>query len=542
MTGACPSCGTEVGADQRFCGDCGSALSKGAATTFARTVTIVTSDLQGSTALGERLDPESLREVMTTYIDEMRLVFERHGGTIEKIIGDAIVAVFGLPKSAEDDALRAVEAAAESLRAMASLNDHLEERWGVRLIVRTGVASGDVVVGEASAGQHVLTGPTVAIATAMEQNAPAQEVLLAESTFEAARDAIEVEPMAAVTPKGTTLSIPSYRLVSVVERTAPEGEPADLGGRICRTCGTDNADEGQFCTTCGSHLSARQQHRETRKTVTVIFADPKPSSVDGGPLDPERLRDVMSRYFDGMQRALEGHGATVEKFIGDAVMAVFGLPIRHEDDALRAVRAAREMQEALASLNAAFEAEHGITLANHIGVNTGEVVAGDASLGQRLVTGDTVNVAARLEQAAGSREILLGPLTHPARPRCRAGGTRGAADAQGQIRAGSGLPIAGGERSLRRGPAAKRYAHGGPGAGDGRSAGDVESGRQGACVPTGDGGRRCGRGQDQARHRVHIRQRRHGTAHPRPMPPLRRWHHVLAVARDRARRVRHPGR
>ena len=120
----------------------------------------------------------------------------------------------------------------------------------------------------------------------------------------------------------------------------------------------------------------------------------------------------MSRYFDGMQRALEGHGATVEKFIGDAVMAVFGLPIRHEDDALRAVRAAREMQEALPALNAAFEAEHGITLANHIGVNTGEVVAGDASLGQRLVTGDTVNVAARLEQAAGSLEILLGPLTH----------------------------------------------------------------------------------------------------------------------------------
>ena len=413
VTGACPSCGTDVGADQRFCGDCGSALSKGAATTFARTVTIVTSDLQGSTALGERLDPESLREVMTTYIDEMRLVFERHGGTIEKIIGDAIVAVFGLPKSADDDALRAIEAAAESLRAMASLNDHLEERWGVRLIVRTGVASGDVVVGEASAGQHVLTGPTVAIATAMEQNAPAQEVLLAESTFEATRDAIEVEPMAVVTPKGTTLSIPSYRLVSVVERTAPEGEATDVGRTYLPDLRHRQCGRGAVLhhLRLASHVRG-QQHRETRKTVTVIFADPKPSSIDGGPLDPEALRDVMSRYFDGMQRALEGHGATVEKFIGDAVMAVFGLPIRHEDDALRAVRAAREMQEALAGLNAAFEAEHGITLANHIGVNTGEVVAGDASLGQRLVTGDTVNVAARLEQAAGSREILLGPLTH----------------------------------------------------------------------------------------------------------------------------------
>jgi class 3 adenylate cyclase/predicted ATPase len=401
-----------VGAEQRFCGDCGAALSQGAATTFERVVTIVTSDLQGSTALGERLDPESLREVMTTYIDEMRLVFERHGGNIEKIIGDAIVAVFGLPKAAEDDALRAVEAAAESQRALASLNDHLDERWGVRLVVRTGVASGDVIVGEASAGEHVLTGPTVAIATAMEQNSPAQEVLLADSTYQAVGHAIEVEPMSPVTPKGTSLSIPSYRLVSVAERTSPAGLAIDIGGRTCQTCGTDNPDTGQFCTTCGSQLRPRQRHRETRKTVTVIFADPKPSSLDGSPLEPAALRDVMSRYFQGMQGALQGHGATVEKFIGDAVMAVFGLPIRHEDDALRAVRAARQMQDALPLLNAAFEAEYGITLANHIGVNTGEVVAGDASVGQRLVTGDTVNVAARLEQAAGPLEILLGPLTH----------------------------------------------------------------------------------------------------------------------------------
>jgi class 3 adenylate cyclase len=152
--------------------------------------------------------------------------------------------------------------------------------------------------------------------------------------------------------------------------------------------------------------------RDTRKTVTVVFADPKPTTADGSSPTPEALRDVMSRYFAGMQRALEGHGATVEKFIGDAVMAVFGLPVRHEDDALRAVRAASDMQRALPELNAQFEAEYGITLHNHIGVNTGEVVAGDASLGQRLVTGDIVNVAARLEQAAGSREILLGDLTH----------------------------------------------------------------------------------------------------------------------------------
>ncbi|HEY7527116.1 MAG TPA: adenylate/guanylate cyclase domain-containing protein, partial [Candidatus Limnocylindria bacterium] len=112
--GACPACGTQIGSGQRFCRQCGAALSRDAPTEFSRTATIVTSDLQGSTALGERLDPESLREVMTTYIDGMRSVFERHGGTIEKIIGDAIVAVFGLPFRHDDDPLRAVEAAAES--------------------------------------------------------------------------------------------------------------------------------------------------------------------------------------------------------------------------------------------------------------------------------------------------------------------------------------------------------------------------------------------------------------------------------------------
>jgi len=198
------------------CGYCGETLEQsGPASEIRRQATIVTSDLKGSTALGERLDPESLREVMTTYIDEMRAVFESHGGTIEKIIGDAIVAVFGLPIAQQDDALRAVEAAAETQRALVSLNDRLDARWGVRLTVRTGVATGDVVVGEASVGQHVLTGPTIAVATTMEQNSPPQEVLLAASTYEAVRDAIEAEPMGPVTPKGGGPSIDTYRLVSV---------------------------------------------------------------------------------------------------------------------------------------------------------------------------------------------------------------------------------------------------------------------------------------------------------------------------------------
>ena len=169
-----------------MCGSCGTPREEERPPPRSRRfATVVNSDLKGSTALGERLDPESLREVLTLYFDEMRAVFESHGGTIEKIIGDAIVAVFGLPVRHDDDALRAVEAAAESQRALAILNDRLEATWNVRLVVRTGVATGDVIFGEASIGQHVLTGDTMSISSAMEQNAPPLEVLIAGSTLRA---------------------------------------------------------------------------------------------------------------------------------------------------------------------------------------------------------------------------------------------------------------------------------------------------------------------------------------------------------------------
>jgi class 3 adenylate cyclase/Flp pilus assembly protein TadD len=411
----CPTCGTQSSPGFRVCGQCGSQLAADRPPEEIRRIaTVVTSDLKGSTALGEKLDPESLREVLTRYFDEMRVVFESHGGTIEKIIGDAIVAVFGLPSQRDDDALRAVQAAAESLRVLAVLNDQLEEKWGVRLITRTGVASGEVIVGELTAGAHVLTGETMRLAGAMEQNAPQLEVLLADSTYQLVKDQVETEPFGPVFARGSDEQLVAHRLLTVTGAVAegPARPEAEGAGRTCSVCGEQNPADHRFCGNCGSELTGRRTFQESRKTVTIVFADPKPVSIDDAPIGPEALRDVMSRYFRQMQGVLERHGATVEKFIGDAVMAVFGLPIRHEDDALRAVRAAAGMQAALPELNAAFEAQWGVTLGNHIGVNTGEVVAGDPSLGQRLVSGDTVNVAARLEQAAGSAEVLLGDLTY----------------------------------------------------------------------------------------------------------------------------------
>jgi class 3 adenylate cyclase len=120
----------------------------------------------------------------------------------------------------------------------------------------------------------------------------------------------------------------------------------------------------------------------------------------------------MTLYFEAMRSVLGSHGGTVEKFIGDAVMAVFGVPQAHEDDALRAVRAASEMRTALAALNQDLHREHGLTIAVRIGVNTGEVIAGDPSAGHNVVTGDVVNTAARLEQSAGTGDILIGEDTY----------------------------------------------------------------------------------------------------------------------------------
>ncbi|MDP8932164.1 MAG: AAA family ATPase [Actinomycetota bacterium] len=152
--------------------------------------------------------------------------------------------------------------------------------------------------------------------------------------------------------------------------------------------------------------------QEARKVVTVVFSDVVGSTALGQEVDPESLRRLMTRYFAEMKAVLERHGGTVEKFIGDAVMAVFGVPRVHEDDALRAVRAAVEMQEQLRALNEEFEASWGARITTRTGVNTGEVVAGDPRQGESFVVGDAVNVAARLEQSASPGEILIGRATY----------------------------------------------------------------------------------------------------------------------------------
>jgi class 3 adenylate cyclase len=178
---------------------------------------------------------------------------------------------------------------------------------------------------------------------------------------------------------------------------------------VCTSCGADNREEARYCDSCGAPLAEAAPVREVRKTVTVLFCDVTGSTALGERIDPESLRHVMARYFETAKAIVERHGGTVEKFIGDAVMAVFGVPAVHEDDALRAVRAAEELRGGLAELNDELEQSYGTRLELRMGVNTGEVVTGTE---ERLATGDAVNVAARLEQAAQPGEVLLGEKTY----------------------------------------------------------------------------------------------------------------------------------
>jgi class 3 adenylate cyclase/tetratricopeptide (TPR) repeat protein len=180
---------------------------------------------------------------------------------------------------------------------------------------------------------------------------------------------------------------------------------------VCSSCGVENATNSRFCRACGSPIPDAHG-AETRKVVTILFTDLAGSTAMGSRLDPESVRAVMTRYFQELGAVIRRYGGTTEKFIGDAIMAVFGVPQLHEDDAERAVRAAVAMRDALATLNEELEERWGVTIATRTGINTGEVVAGDATRGESFVIGDAVNVAARLEQGAAAGEILIGESTY----------------------------------------------------------------------------------------------------------------------------------
>jgi class 3 adenylate cyclase len=185
---------------------------------------------------------------------------------------------------------------------------------------------------------------------------------------------------------------------------------------VCASCGVELPPAARFCPACGTPVEETVQVPvEERRVVSVLFADVTGSTTLGERMDPEQLRDVMATFFGGMREEIEAEGGTVEKFIGDAVMAAFGVPSAHEDDPARALRAAIRMRRRLEAVNTELDATHGLTLQMRIGVNTGEVLAaGDAASGEPMVTGDVVNTAARLQTAADPGQILTADRTRRA--------------------------------------------------------------------------------------------------------------------------------
>jgi class 3 adenylate cyclase len=253
-------CGERLPVSARFCPACGSPRLSVAVVEVRKTVTLLFCDVVGSTALGERLDPEALRGVMSRYFAVARVAVQWHGGTVEKFVGDAVLAVFGIPEVREDDALRAVRAAAELRDCLVDLSAELMGSMGIGLAVRTGVNTGSVVAGSAREGGSFATGDAVNTAARLEQAAAPGEVLIGASTLWLVRDAVEVEAVAPLAVKGKAEPLAAYRLVRVLEAERGRSRRPDAAlvgrGRESRALAealaqTTQDGRGRFVTVLG---------------------------------------------------------------------------------------------------------------------------------------------------------------------------------------------------------------------------------------------------------------------------------------------------
>ncbi len=267
-----------------------------------------------------------------------------------------------------------------------------------------------------------------------------------------------------------------------------------------------------------------------RRLVTILFVDVVESMALAEALDPEALGRVLQSYFETVSAALTRHGGTVEKYAGDAVMAAFGIPVSHEDDALRAARAALDIRVGIAALNEQLVQKHGVGLEISVGIEAGEVVATPTDARQRLVTGEAVGIAAKLEQAAAADEIVVGALAGRLIDHVATLEPLGEIAIKGKRDPVTGVPagrVAPRRVGLRRAP--------------GRATRRPQTRARDAAEDTQALGRRRGRQRRGRRRSARSRQvaPRRGAHRPRqgrhdavgPLPLLWRGHHVLAAAR-----------
>jgi class 3 adenylate cyclase/tetratricopeptide (TPR) repeat protein len=315
----CPSCNEENPAKFRLCGYCGTPLAQATAALppqeLRKTVTLLFTDLKDSTVLGETLDSEAMHEVKERYFAAMSAEIERHGGKIEKYIGDAIMAVFGLPRSHEDDALRAVRAAVGMQKILAKLNKGLKARFGCELKNRTGVNTGEVVTtDDPTRDQKMATGDAVNVTARLEAAAPVNEILIGEVTYRLVRDAVQAEPVEPLTLKGKSQPVPAYKLIAVY------GEDGNVRRHEMPVVGREQ--ELAALETAWEEVTTQRQAR----LVTVIG--------DAGVGKTRLVREIMDRLSSRGARILSGRALPY----GDGITywplrgMVLGAATIHQDD------------------------------------------------------------------------------------------------------------------------------------------------------------------------------------------------------------------
>ena len=193
---------------------CSNPLGRTLAADRRKVVTILFADMKGSTQLGERLEPEALRGVMTRFYGVARGILERHGGTVEKFIGDAVMCVFGVPRVSQDDAMRAVRVL-DFRDAVEVMNAELIELYGSGVQIRTGVNTGDVVAGDPASGDWYVSGDAVNVAARFEQVAEPGQILIGAATHALVSEQVDVEAVEPLTLKGKSEPVPAFRLIAV---------------------------------------------------------------------------------------------------------------------------------------------------------------------------------------------------------------------------------------------------------------------------------------------------------------------------------------
>jgi class 3 adenylate cyclase len=346
-----------------------------------RLVSVIYADLVGFTSRSHGVDPAVIRAIQRPFHARVKHEVERRGGQVEKFIGDAVVAVFGVGEGDRNDPERAVRVALRIPELVAELN---EAQPGLDLAVRVGVNSDRVAVGaEGDATVGMVTGDVVNVAGKLQSAAPPGGVAVCQTTYEHTCARFRYTSLAPVVLPGQVEAAPVWQPAARRRRSSVRVQEVDTA-----------ADPG-----------------EEIRHVSIVFADLVDFSLRSHSADPEEMRTLLRPYFGAMKREVDRFGGTVEKFLGDTIMAVFGVPVARVDDAERAVRAALRLPEVVVELN---EDDAFREVAVRAAVNSGDVavaLAARLDVGESMVTGDAVNTAARLLGAAPVGTVVVGEGT-----------------------------------------------------------------------------------------------------------------------------------